>query len=1099
MVGRFILIVVFILLLSESGIGQWREIPQIGRSEVHFLTDSLGYGIPDPDYSRSLPLLRTVNAGVSWSNISDSVLRGQAIGYDYMDESPLGFRFISPAHAIIVGDSSYQTYHSSANYLSLWVDESLDSGRTWHSQSPFPNLSPASLGLVAITDSGKVVISIRQPTGSGVTAGNRLRLYYSSNFGASPYQQVMSDSDIWLHSIDSVASFEVNRSQVTMAVVQDTAGQTFVLRRLASDSTWQLVHTFDPMAIGGRTYAVRAGPNHIWIAGTSKGIYHSNDDGATWQQTPSLPTTVIDLSINARGQACAVCTNPRFAFFSGDTGRTWQREVLPLIPQFIPSHTEINAVGTRTLTGGYNDRRRDTYFLLAASNSKQHFGSIYIDSFAINLRLRPIDDSAIHTFQMKNDDTAAWTFVAGTSSDPRFHLLDSNVRIPPNGSATIHFKFAIRDLYETNVLTLRTNDPNADSIVLSVSARTNQAFLSFGQLPSLYQLEQGDTVMGLNFCYSSGTDTLLLFDVRSTSPFFTLSPVTQNTLAPGSNLTVKLLVYPTVPGFDSALIIFRSNTLRGYDTIVARSLVAAGHVHLAWNYTRRSSDDSAEYASSVGLTRFGEPVVAMEGTLKTTDQDILVSKLDTSGNLLWTSSIAGTAHSTDIPGNIVLDPNDNVYVTGSVLDDTTQLDWTAVSFDPNGNRRWAVVEGGKFDDRPVTSFLTSSSVVFLSKGYSSYVGDNLDYQSDLGEIGLLQSTFSSKDPTFQKLGGSSFVIEANGHYGGRVKQNDFPIGGASDAIGGFYMLNSIDLTDTVVYRSDQYAFRDKRINRLDHYGSDGALDWSLPVNGNLITATPAGNAIIYGTLVDSIYRYTSLGKLISADLYHGGRTSFIDGTSNDAYSLGLGLIRFKFGLDTLWSREYIGRAQYGQSYDQFSLIKLLTDWKDNVYSIGTTQGPFSKEVSVLKYDSSGRLVWIYTKKNRAPTSNTVHDAAIDRLGNIYVCGSTTDSLGHQRALLLKIEQDPIPGAVAQAEKPLTKILAYPNPFTREVVAAVPNSFGANYDYALIDVLGRKIASGTNLSSRTIKLNGESLAEGVYLLRISDVAGNVLEAKLVHHR
>jgi hypothetical protein len=68
-----------------------------------------------------------------------------------------------------------------------------------------------------------------------------------------------------------------------------------------------------------------------------------------------------------------------------------------------------------------------------------------------------------------------------------------------------------------------------------------------------------------------------------------------------------------------------------------------------------------------------------------------------------------------------------------------------------------------------------------------------------------------------------------------------------------------------------------------------------------------------------------------------------------------------------------------------------------------------------------------------------------------------------------------------------------------VVAAVPNSFGANYDYALIDVLGRKIASGTNLSSRTIKLNGESLAEGVYLLRISDVAGNVLEAKLVHHR
>ncbi len=98
--------------------------------------------------------------------------------------------------------------------------------------------------------------------------------------------------------------------------------------------------------------------------------------------------------------------------------------------------------------------------------------------------------------------------------------------------------------------------------------------------------------------------------------------------------------------------------------------------------------------------------------------DTLLLKYDTTGNLVWVSSYAGTVGGDDAPAHMALDSNNNIYLTGvSYRGATTGFDIVTLKFDSNGVQQWVRVynASGNNDDQ-------SSGILVDSSGNAYIVG-----------------------------------------------------------------------------------------------------------------------------------------------------------------------------------------------------------------------------------------------------------------------------------------------------------------------------------------------------------------------------------------
>jgi hypothetical protein len=91
-----------------------------------------------------------------------------------------------------------------------------------------------------------------------------------------------------------------------------------------------------------------------------------------------------------------------------------------------------------------------------------------------------------------------------------------------------------------------------------------------------------------------------------------------------------------------------------------------------------------------------------------------------------------------------------------------------------------------------------------------------------------------------------------------------------------------------------------------------------------------------------------------------------------------------------WAREL---ASYGDD----SSLDVVTDASGNIYITGVKStllgrpGPGTSEAFLSKYDSSGSLAW--TRQIDSSGYDVSYSAATDKLGNVYIAGATSGSLG----------------------------------------------------------------------------------------------------------
>ncbi len=96
--------------------------------------------------------------------------------------------------------------------------------------------------------------------------------------------------------------------------------------------------------------------------------------------------------------------------------------------------------------------------------------------------------------------------------------------------------------------------------------------------------------------------------------------------------------------------------------------------------------------------------------------DYLTIKYSSSGSQLWTATYNGPANKIDVPSDMALDGQGNVFVTGSSTVTDTKNDFATVKYNSSGEQIWVARYDGSTsdDDQPVALALDSTGDVYVA-------------------------------------------------------------------------------------------------------------------------------------------------------------------------------------------------------------------------------------------------------------------------------------------------------------------------------------------------------------------------------------------------
>ena len=371
------------------------------------------------------------------------------------------------------------------------------------------------------------------------------------------------------------------------------------------------------------------------------------------------------------------------------------------------------------------------------------------------------------------------------------------------------------------------------------------------------------------------------------------------------------------------------------------------------------------------------------------DSDIFVSKLDSSGNLLWAKSMGGTNY--DKGYSIAVDPSGNVHTIGgfygTVDFDPSELsgfylnsaggsDIFVSKLNSSGNFVWARRMGGTNFDSGTGIAVDSSGNVYTTGSFR----DIADFDPGAGIVNLIGAGVD--DIFVSKLNSGGNFVWAKGIGG---SDYDYGNGIAVDLSGNVYTTGSY--LGTVDFDSEAGVFN------LTSAGGHDIFVSKLNSGGNFVWAKSMGGVdgdYGNGIAVDSSGNVYTTG-------YFGATADFDPGTGTaNLTSMGVDDI-FVSKLDGSGNFAW-ARGMGGTDYD--SGYGIATDSNGNVYTTGHFSGtadfdPNSSTVNLIsagsydifvsKLDNGGNFVW--AKNMGGIGSDYGYGIATDSSGNVYTTGS----------------------------------------------------------------------------------------------------------------
>lgn len=402
-----------------------------------------------------------------------------------------------------------------------------------------------------------------------------------------------------------------------------------------------------------------------------------------------------------------------------------------------------------------------------------------------------------------------------------------------------------------------------------------------------------------------------------------------------------------------------------------------------WRYGTNSSPVFYKAKSKTDALR---NIYVVGATLNSqNNRDLIIQKLDPSGNLIWQNVINGNANLEDIGTDVFIDAQFNVYVTGTVNRLGTQEDLTVLKFANNGTLIW------EYYTDAVESESGTALTLSASKLYVTGVTTTTSALSDYKTISLDAST-------------GSFLWSNNYNY---TDLNEIPVS-ISVRNNALYVTGASQLTlapqvkweiATILYDASSGAqLSERRSSGNSTQGVDMVNDVTIDNNGDVYIVGGVVNQTSGYDIV--IYKLDNNLNLIWEqfidengldDVANGVKLDNIGNIYLTGYSTrqneGKNIIIKKIDNagGNIWSKELSGQANLDDIGIQLSLIN-----DTSIFITGVLRNSNSADMVVTGFNENGDLITSmeYGRENGLDDIPTSICSDLD--GNIVITGQTNN-------------------------------------------------------------------------------------------------------------
>lgn len=518
-----------------------------------------------------------------------------------------------------------------------------------------------------------------------------------------------------------------------------------------------------------------------------------------------------------------------------------------------------------------------------------------------------------------------------------------------------------------------------------------------------------------------------------------------------------------------------------------------------WAWAKSVGSSSNEFGKSITTDAsgnvyvsgsFNSPSISIGATILTCagGLDMYIVKYDAMGNVMWAKSAGGTG--SDLVRGISNDEIGNIYVTGGFDSDSITFGTTTL-----------INEGGY--DMYMVKYDTSGNVIW-AKGagsMSSDYGNNIttDVAGNVYLIGIFASTsITFESITLNNAGGYDIFVVKYDTFGNVIwvkgagsYDNDFGSSITTDFSGnvfitGYYYSPNIEFGGTTLTNEGGY---DMFVVKYD-------------TSGNVIWAKGAGS-----TLDDS-------GSSITTDVFNN---VYVTGWFN-SFSINFGttilnnagfddifIVKYDSSGNVLWANREGSNGNdrsHSTTTDSLGNVFITGIFQSSTITIGATvlTNAGSEDIFILKYDTSGILIW--AKGEGGTGLDSGQGIKTDIFGNIYITGYSESPFitfgatvliisGYSDMFIAKLSNTLVGSEQNVAN---SRINFYPNPSNG--IFTINSDDIKLQSCNILNVLGESVFSQKSNLSNQINIDLSAQPKGIYLVEISDINNNYFKKKII---
>jgi uncharacterized delta-60 repeat protein len=448
-----------------------------------------------------------------------------------------------------------------------------------------------------------------------------------------------------------------------------------------------------------------------------------------------------------------------------------------------------------------------------------------------------------------------------------------------------------------------------------------------------------------------------------------------------------------------------------------------------------------DQANSICVDNEGNVLVAGESDRDPSsviNDDILVVKYSPTGTLLWTQRYNHIGNATDRAVAVACDALNNVVVAGRANNGGDD-DYAVLQYSPSGLLNWSdffdngdvdrvadmgidannniYVTGrsnnGNDDDFRTLKYNSSGTMLF-NVAYDFVEDDRADYM-DVNPDGSFAITGRS-DGSAAAIVNYNYRTVKYSSEGAQQWTTTYDGAGTNDDI-----VQAIDLTSSgevlITGYSDASSTALIQNNIVSiKYSATGTALWTNVYSGTANRDDEAGacildtqgNARVAGHTENTLAQrdailltYDAAGNTSNSALWSGSgdNSDNVREIERDAngnlyaagYSVGkdtdrdMFLMKLNSAGDTLWTRSISGTL-FGSDEESNAIV--LDNTGNIIISGYTKNSGTGSDITLLKYNASGTLLWTAQYNGTANESDRSYDLATDATGNIYITGKT---------------------------------------------------------------------------------------------------------------